>query len=50
MLELAGLISRHARYRADAPAVVVQDERLTYRQFWARVAQVGNMLRTLGIN
>ena len=50
MLELASLISRHARYRADAPAVVVQDERLTYRQFWARVAQVGNMLRTLGIN
>ena len=49
MLELASLISRHARYRADAPAVVVQDERLTYLQFWARVAKVGNMLRTLGI-
>ncbi len=49
MLELASLIARHARYRPDALAVVFAGERLTYRQFWARVARVGNMLRALGI-
>jgi long-chain acyl-CoA synthetase len=49
MLELASLIARQARYRAGATAVVFEDERLTYGQFWARVARVGNMLRALGI-
>ncbi len=49
MLELATLISRHAHYRPDAPAVVFEDQRLTYREFWARVARVGNMLRALGV-
>jgi acyl-CoA synthetase (AMP-forming)/AMP-acid ligase II len=49
MLELATLISRHARYRPDALAVVFEGERLTYAQFWARVARVGNMLRELGV-
>ncbi|MEO8656375.1 MAG: AMP-binding protein, partial [Ramlibacter sp.] len=49
MLELATLISHHARYRPDATAVVFEDKRLSYRQFAARVAQVGNMLRSLGL-
>ena len=49
MLELASLIQRQARYRPDALAVVFEQERLTYREFWARVARVGNMLRALGI-
>jgi acyl-CoA synthetase (AMP-forming)/AMP-acid ligase II len=49
MLELATLISRQARYRPDALAVVFEDRRLTYREFWERVARVGNMLRALGI-
>jgi acyl-CoA synthetase (AMP-forming)/AMP-acid ligase II len=49
MLELATLIARQARYRPDATAVVVEDQRLTYRQFWARVARVGNLLRGLGL-
>jgi len=49
LLELAGLIRRQARYRPDALAVVFEGERLTYREFWARVARVGNMLRALGI-
>jgi len=49
MLELANLIPRHARYRPDATAVVFESQRLSYRQFWARVARVGNMLRTLGL-
>ena len=49
MLELATLISRHARYRPDAVAVVFEGRRFTYRQFWGRVARVGNMLRALGL-
>jgi acyl-CoA synthetase (AMP-forming)/AMP-acid ligase II len=49
MLELATLIERQARYRPDAIAVVFGDRRLTYAEFWARVARVGNMLRDLGI-
>ena len=49
MLELATLISRHARYRPDATAVVFGDERLTYGQFGARVARAANLLRSLGI-
>jgi len=48
-LELATLIRRHARYRPGAPAVVFEDQRLTYAQFWERVARAGNALRALGI-
>ncbi len=49
MLELATLIARQARYRPDQTAVVFEDTRLSYRQFWSRVARVGNLLRSLGI-
>jgi long-chain acyl-CoA synthetase len=49
MIELASLMARHAAIRPDALAVDVEGERFTYRAFWARVAQVGNMLRALGI-
>lgn len=47
--ELATLVSHHARERPDALAVVFEEHRFTYREFWARVARVGNMLRALGI-
>ncbi|MGA8261312.1 MAG: AMP-binding protein [Arenicellales bacterium] len=49
MLELATLISRHARYRPDATAVVFGTERLTYAQFGARVARAARALRSLGV-
>ena len=49
MLELASLIERQARYRPAATAVVFEDERLTFGQFWKRVARAGNLLRSLGI-
>ncbi|MGZ9075122.1 MAG: class I adenylate-forming enzyme family protein [Burkholderiaceae bacterium] len=49
MFELSDLISRHARYRPDATAVIFEDARLTYRSFWARVARAANLLRSLGI-
>ncbi len=49
MLELATLISRQARYRPDAIAVVFEGRRITFGQFWRRVARAGNALRALGI-
>lgn len=49
MLELASLISHQARYRPDATAVVFEGERISYRAFWSRVARVGNLLRSLGV-
>ncbi len=49
MLELATLIARQARYRPGATAVVCDGERLTYAQFWERVARAGNALRALGL-
>jgi len=47
MLELASLVAHHARYRPDCTALVFEGERLTWREFGARVARVGNMLRAL---
>jgi acyl-CoA synthetase (AMP-forming)/AMP-acid ligase II len=49
MLGLSNLISRHARYRPDATAVVFEDQRLNYREFWERVSRTGNLLRSAGI-
>ena len=49
MLELASLVAHHARFRPDRIALVFEDERLTWREFGARVARVGNMLRALGV-
>jgi acyl-CoA synthetase (AMP-forming)/AMP-acid ligase II len=49
MLELASLIQRQARYKPDATAVVFNDQRLTYAQFWQRVARAGSALRSFGV-
>jgi acyl-CoA synthetase (AMP-forming)/AMP-acid ligase II len=49
VIELATLVQRQARYRGSATAVVFESQRLTYAQFWARVARAGNLLRSLGI-
>ncbi|MEO8459761.1 MAG: AMP-binding protein [Dokdonella sp.] len=49
MLELATLISRQADFRPDATAIVFESQRISFRQFRARVARVGNMLRALGV-
>ena len=49
MLELASLLQRQARYKPDATAVVFEAERLTFADFWKRVARAGNLLRSLGI-
>ena len=49
MIELATLINRQAFYRPERLAVVFEDERLTWRDFAARVARCANLLRGLGI-
>ncbi len=49
MLELSGLIAHHGRARPGATAVVFGADHLSYRQFAARVARAGNLLRALGI-
>jgi long-chain acyl-CoA synthetase len=49
MLELASLVSHHAHFRPDCLAVVFEEERLTWREFHARVARVANVLRDMGI-
>jgi long-chain acyl-CoA synthetase len=49
VLQLANLVAHHARYRPEHLAVVFENERLTWRQFAARVARCANMLRALGI-
>lgn len=49
MLQLSRLLAHHARYRPDATAFVCDGARWTYRAFAARVARVGNLLRSLGI-
>jgi acyl-CoA synthetase (AMP-forming)/AMP-acid ligase II len=49
MIELGSLAAHHARFRPDHVALVVDGERLTWREFGARVARVGNMLRSLGV-
>ena len=41
--------AHHARYRPDRLAVVFENERLTWRQFAARVGRCANVLRALGI-
>jgi long-chain acyl-CoA synthetase len=49
LLELAGLVEHHARYRPGALAVAVEEHRLDWHAFHQRVARVGNALRALGV-
>jgi acyl-CoA synthetase (AMP-forming)/AMP-acid ligase II len=49
MPELATLVAHHARYRPDRLAVVFESERLTWREFAARVGSAANALAALGI-
>jgi acyl-CoA synthetase (AMP-forming)/AMP-acid ligase II len=49
LLRLDGLIHRHARYRATAPAVTFEDTTLDWRAFQARASRVAHMLAGLGV-
>ncbi len=48
-MNIAGLLSHHARYRPDRPAVVCGDTRLTFREFERRVNRTANALSGLGL-
>ncbi len=48
-MRIGSLISAHARYRPNRPAVVFEDLRLSYREFNARVNRLANALLGLGI-
>jgi acyl-CoA synthetase (AMP-forming)/AMP-acid ligase II len=49
MLSLEKLISHHARFRGDLPAVTFGKETLTWSEFAARVNRVANLLLARGI-
>ncbi len=48
-MNISTLLSRHARYRPDHLAVVFDGERLTFRQFDARVNRLANALLAAGL-
>jgi long-chain acyl-CoA synthetase len=49
MLQLATLIKHHATFRPDQVAVVFEQERLTWREFEARVSRCARLLQSLGV-
>jgi acyl-CoA synthetase (AMP-forming)/AMP-acid ligase II len=48
-MNIGALLPRHARYRPDHPALIVGEQRLTYREFNACVNQLANALLASGI-
>ena len=49
MLQLANVIRHHARFKPEQVAIVFEDQRLTWRQFAARVGRCAHALQSLGI-
>lgn len=49
-MNLGTIFSRHAQYRPDHPAIVFEDERLTYKELNQGVNRFANALLDLGIN
>ena len=49
MLQLATLIKHHSTFRPDQVAVVFEQERLTWREFDARVNRCARLLQSLGV-
>ncbi len=48
-MELSSLLEHHSRYRPQATAVVLDEQRLDYRAFNARVNRVAHLLIGLGV-
>ncbi|HQC80998.1 MAG TPA: AMP-binding protein [Accumulibacter sp.] len=49
MLQLTNVVRQHAKFRPDQVAVVFENDRLTWRQFEARIARCARMLQGLGV-
>jgi acyl-CoA synthetase (AMP-forming)/AMP-acid ligase II len=50
VLLLGDILRRHARYRPDKVAYVVENEQVTYRQFDARANRLANVLAAHGVD
>ena len=48
-MNIGSLLPCHARYRPDHTAVVVEECRLSFREFNARVNRLANALSALGV-
>ena len=48
-MDLGTLLSRHARYRPDKLALIIDDHRLTYREYNQNVNRLANALLDMGI-
>ena len=48
-MNIGTILTRHARYRPDHPAIVFEDHRLSYREFNRRVNRRANTLLEMGI-
>jgi non-ribosomal peptide synthetase component E (peptide arylation enzyme) len=48
-VNISKLISRHAKYRSDHPAVVFEDDRCTYAEFNKNVNRLANAPSKKGI-
>ena len=48
-MNIGSLLPRHARTRGDHTAIVFDDQRLSFRQFNARVNRLCNALNGLGV-
>lgn len=48
-MNISQLLSGHARFRGDRTAVVFEDERISFREFNARVNRAANAFAALGI-
>ena len=49
MFHLGSIVSQHARYRAERPSVVFENQRFTWREFHVRVTRSANALCGLGL-
>ncbi len=48
-MDIANLLSRHAQYQPNKPAVVFEDRRLTYKEYNQNVNRLANALLDMGI-
>lgn len=48
-MNIGSIFTRHALYRPDHPAIVFNDQRLTYREFNNSINRTANMLSKLGV-
>ena len=48
-MNIGSLFTRHARYRPDHPAIIFENQRLSYRELNSNINRLANALSNLGI-